>query len=573
MKDPIKRSCSFLLIAWPLMAWPLFAQSPAAPDSAAAAADRLMETAFRSLEESPSRSLAAGRDALTLSLAASDLVRSAAACDAISAAFLRLREADSALAYDRRALALVGPRAGAALRISILTHLASSHMMRREAERASDFMQQALSEAESSADRALLAETLKSAASIAAARSDFRSAFGYQLRYEALQDSVRTRTERARLSQVQARALAERDSLQSRLTAAENSVKMRPDFIRFLIAGVTAFLFACAGIAVLLVGRSRERRLLRRLENTEARLLSATRMNESVQEAVMREMKPLLESASAPVSRDASAAVQDARAAAGRARDRAQDILDVPSLRDRRRTTAEETVRLHETAEKSLDGLRALFAARGIRAHNDVVKNLDVIGDPDWIRRVFSTLLIRMAEISPSGGEVWVKAISGEDEWVRASVNGTSDGLPPGDRAAMFGAERTGEGAALDLAFCRLAVEAHGGTIRVETDGGGLSFVFTLPRADALSGAPSAEQNAAVVKPAVPQPVALSDADRRRLRAVLESLRALSVKKKADVTNIIESMTDKSPRVQRWKEAVERAVQEGNAAEYKRLCG
>ncbi len=568
MKNPIRVSVALILVAWPL-----FAQPPAAPDSAKAAADRLVETAFRTLEESPSRSLAAGREALALSLSTADSVRAAAACDAISAAFLRLREADSALAYDRRALALGGGRVGPALRISIMTHLASSHMMRRESERASDFMQQALSEAESSADRALLAETLKSAASIAAARSDFRSAFGYQLRYEALRDSVRSQAERVRLSQMQARALAERDSLQSRLTAAENSVRMRPDFIRFLIAGITAFLFACAGIAALLVGRSRERRLHRRLENTEARLLSATRMNESVQEAVMRELKPLLESASAHGSRDASDAARDARAAAGRALDRAQDILDVPSLRDRRRTTAEETVRLNETAEKSIEGLKKLFAERGIRAHNDVVRNLDVIGDSDWIRRVFSTLLFRMAEISPSGGEVWVKAISGEDEWVRASVNGTSDGLPPGDRAGMFGAERTGEGAALDLAFCRLAVEAHGGTIRVETDGGGLSFVFTLPRADALSGPAAAEQTAAVPRPAVPQPVALSDADRRRLRATLEALRALSVKKKADITNIIESMTDKSPRVQRWKEAVEKAVYDGNAAEYKRLCG
>ncbi len=561
MKNPIKTSLAFLLFALPL-----FAQSPAAPDSTTAAADRLVETAFRTLEESPSRSLAAGREALALSLAAGDSVRSAAACDAISAAFLRLRLADSALAYDRRALALGGQSTGPALRISILTHLASSHMMRRESDRASDFMQQALSEAELSADRALLAETLKSAASIAAARSDFRSAFGFQLRYEALRDSVRSETERARLSEIETRNRIERDALESRLAAAENSVRMRPDFIRFLIAGITAFLFACAFIVALLIGRSRERRLLRRLENTEARLLSATRMNESVQEAVMRELKPLLEAASAPGGRDA-------RAAAGRALDRAQDILDVPSLRDKRRTTAEEIVSLHDAAEKSLDGLQKLFAERGIRAHNDVVKNLDVIGDPDWIRRVFSTLLIRMAEISPSGGEVWVKAISGEDEWVRASVNGTSDGLPPGDRAGMFGTERTGEGTALDLAFCRLAVEAHGGTIRVETDGGGLSFGFTLPRSDAPSGSTAAQPTEAILKPAIPQPVALSDADRRRLRATLESLRSLSVKKKADITNIIESMTDKSPRVQRWKEAVEKAVVEGNAAEYKRLCG
>ncbi|MBN2200509.1 hypothetical protein JW777_00985 [bacterium] len=568
MKNPIQRSFAFLLFALPL-----FAQSPAAPDSAAAAADSLVNTAFRTLEESPSRSLAAGREALALSLATADSVRSAAACDAISAAFLRLREADSALAYDRRALALGGRRAGPALRISILTHLASCHMMRMESDRAADFMRQALSEAELSADRALLTETLKSAASIAAARSDFRSAFGYQLRYEVLWDSLRTKTERTRLSEIENRSRIERDALESRLAAAENSVRMRPDFIRFLIAGITAFLFACAFIAALLVGRSRERRLLRKIESTEARLLSATRMNESVQEAVIRELKPLLESASAPLPRDASAAVRDARAAAGRSLDRVKDIIDVPSLRDRRRTTAEETVRLNETAEKSLDGLRTLFAERGIRAHNDVVKNLDVIGDPDWIRRIFSTLLIRMTEVSPSGGEVWVKAISGEDEWVRASVNGTSDGLPPGDRAGMFGAERTGEGTALDLAFCRLAVEAHGGTIRVETDGGGLSFVFTLPRADAVSASATAETAAAILKSSIPQPVALSDADRRRLRATLEALRSLSIKKKADITNIIESMTDKSPRVQRWKEAVEKAVTEGNAAEYKRLCG
>jgi signal transduction histidine kinase len=568
MKNPIKRWFLFFLTALPL-----FGQAPAAPDSAAIRADRLIETSFRNLEEAPSKSLAFGREALALSAASGDSLRSAAACDAMSAAFLRLREADSALAYDRQALTLGGRRAGPALRVSILTHLASCHLQRKESDRAADFMKQALSEAESSADQALLVETLKSAASIAASRSDFRSAFGYQLRHAALWDSVRSEAERTRLSDIEARGRIERSTLEARLAAAENSVRLRPDFVRFLIAAVTAFLFASAFVTAVLVARSREQRLRHRLENTEARLLASTRMNESVQESVVRELKPLLETAAGPAGKDTASAGRDTRVAAGRALDRAQDIIDVPSLRDKRRTTAEETVSLHETAEKGFASLQKLFAERGIRAHNDVVRNLDVIGDPDWIRRVFSTLLARMAEITPSGGEVWAKAISGEDEWVRASVNGTSDGLPPGDRAGMFGAERTGEGTALDLAFCRLAVEAHGGTIKVESDGGGLSFGFTLPRADTPSAAAVAERAAEVLKAAIPKPVALSDADRRRLRATLESLRSLTVKKKADIMNIIESMTDKSPRVQRWKEAVEKAVQEGNAAEYKRLCG
>jgi signal transduction histidine kinase len=558
---PMKKWLPFFLIALRLCG-----QTPSAPDTIRIRTDRLLESAVGSLEESPSKSLANAREALSLAVSTGDSIRSAAAGDAMAAAFLRMRAADSALAIGRRALAFGERRADPALRVSILTHLASSFTQRKENERAVDFMKRALSEAEASGDRKLLMETLQSAASTFAARGDFRTAFGHQLHYATLLDSTRSESERLRFAQIESRNRADRAALESRLLMAENSLRLRPDFVRFLMAAAAALLFMIAFIASVLIARSRERGLRRGLENTESRLLSATRMNEAVQTAAVRELKPLLEAAVRSGKNPSGAATE-------RALDRVQDILDVPSLRDRKRTTAEEIVGLHDTAEKAFAGLKPLLTERGIRAHNDVVRNLDVIGDPDWIRRVFSTLLLRMSEITPAGGEVWAKAISGDDEWVRASVNGTSDGLPPGDRAGLFGAERTGEGAGLDLAFCRLAVEAHGGTIRIESDGGGLSFVFTLPRAEAPSAATIAERAAESLKAAGAPPVSLSDADRRRLRSTLERLRALPVKKKADILKIIEAMTDKSPRVQRWKEAIEKAVQEGDVAEYKRLCG
>jgi len=68
-------------------------------------------------------------------------------------------------------------------------------------------------------------------------------------------------------------------------------------------------------------------------------------------------------------------------------------------------------------------------------------------------------------------------------------VTNRGEPLPTADRQRIFEpfvrlSERFQTvGAGLGLAFCKLAVEAHGGTIFVEDyAGGGTSFVFTLPR-------------------------------------------------------------------------------------------
>ena len=62
-------------------------------------------------------------------------------------------------------------------------------------------------------------------------------------------------------------------------------------------------------------------------------------------------------------------------------------------------------------------------------------------------------------------------------------------GVPPELQDKLFQKFVVGEqqerGSGLGLAFCKLAVEAHGGTIWVESESGqGASFVFTLPGYD-----------------------------------------------------------------------------------------
>jgi two-component system sensor histidine kinase KdpD len=105
------------------------------------------------------------------------------------------------------------------------------------------------------------------------------------------------------------------------------------------------------------------------------------------------------------------------------------------------------------------------------------------------IRRVLINLLENAIKYTRTGGRISVAARkTGEDLAVSVSDNGP--GIPAGEQKAIFGKfariHREGhpKGLGLGLAFCRLAVEAHGGKIWVESEQGkGSTFFFTLPLA------------------------------------------------------------------------------------------
>lgn len=75
-----------------------------------------------------------------------------------------------------------------------------------------------------------------------------------------------------------------------------------------------------------------------------------------------------------------------------------------------------------------------------------------------------------------------------EDSWVHFWVKDEGSGIPPSEQDHIFdkftrihGKGRVG-GLGIGLAFCRLAVQGHGGRIWVESDAGkGSTFHFTFP--------------------------------------------------------------------------------------------
>ncbi len=116
-----------------------------------------------------------------------------------------------------------------------------------------------------------------------------------------------------------------------------------------------------------------------------------------------------------------------------------------------------------------------------------------VNADPDLLRRLVENLLDNAFKYSPQNGVVELKAKLGEGDSVEFRVIDHGIGIPEEMREQVFEkyvrlereatrGRRAGRG--LGLAFCRLAVEVHGGRIWVEAaEPTGAAFCVRLPRA------------------------------------------------------------------------------------------
>ena len=113
--------------------------------------------------------------------------------------------------------------------------------------------------------------------------------------------------------------------------------------------------------------------------------------------------------------------------------------------------------------------------------------------DRGLIKRVILNLLSNAIRHTPTGGKVEVKTdLNTADESIRIQVVDTGNGLAPEyhqkvfDKFEQVGLSQEGVtlgSGGLGLAFCKMAVEAHGGKIWVESEGEGqgANFQFTLP--------------------------------------------------------------------------------------------
>jgi len=163
-------------------------------------------------------------------------------------------------------------------------------------------------------------------------------------------------------------------------------------------------------------------------------------------------------------------------------------LLDINRLEAGQPIADRKPVHLFNLIQESLEVIRPLVESKQQTLDVDLPPILPlVLVDADMIRRVIINLLENAVKYTPSGGTLGVGAVR-EDEQVRVWVQDSGPGIAPEYHQVIFEkfsrlqGERFPRGLGLGLAFCRLAVQAHGGKIWVESETGkGSRFIFTLP--------------------------------------------------------------------------------------------
>jgi len=126
--------------------------------------------------------------------------------------------------------------------------------------------------------------------------------------------------------------------------------------------------------------------------------------------------------------------------------------------------------------------------SNGIIIETDLVEDIATRLDREMIARVLSNLIDNALKFTPTGGLVGIH-LARRAGLIELQVTDTGPGVPLEHRDRIFdrygqipGAIGRRRGTGLGLAFCKLAVDAHGGRIWVEDNpGGGSIFTVQLP--------------------------------------------------------------------------------------------
>ena len=147
-----------------------------------------------------------------------------------------------------------------------------------------------------------------------------------------------------------------------------------------------------------------------------------------------------------------------------------------------------------ELVQESLAALRVQAERSGIILETNIPADMDVLADPQAMRKVLGNLLHNALKFTPRDGRITIRATwCNEGRDVQIAIQDTGIGIPPQDLSRIFErfykvdrsrARAQGElrGTGLGLAIAKHIVEAHGGKIWAESvQGKGSTFYFTLP--------------------------------------------------------------------------------------------
>ena len=152
-----------------------------------------------------------------------------------------------------------------------------------------------------------------------------------------------------------------------------------------------------------------------------------------------------------------------------------------------------KNIRLALPLRESVFMLKPLIASRGINLREEIGGDGAIMGDQELLKQVFMNVILNAVEVTPESGRVDI-SLRDEGAEVWAEVTDSGPGIPAADAERIFDpffSTKEG-GTGLGLAITQIIMQAHGASIRVESEPGrGTCFRLAFTGAESAAGVAS----------------------------------------------------------------------------------
>lgn len=352
---------------------------------------------------------------------------------------------------------------------------------------------------------------------------DYKSAYENHLAFKSYNDSIFNKQDIEKITELKNHYEFEKEKQQIRLEQEQReAIQLRENRIQRLWRNIFIAGFLLAGIIALLIYRntvqkSRANKLLAaqkheiekinlslqeknkqigeqagQLEKTNQQLIKLSKFKEEMTGMIVHDLKnPLNNIINIPDDVPASQN-KKLRQSGKQMLNLVMNILDVYKYESTSIPVNLSSTDIYRISQQAVDEIMDIASEKNLSIENTIPEATMVHADPHLLLRVFINLLTNAVRFAPMNGFVKLKTVAPKpgEMLLRAEVCDNGPGIPAGMHQKAFekfsqadGQQRSGKGSTgLGLAFCKMAVEAQGGTIGVDTSyKNGALIYFTLP--------------------------------------------------------------------------------------------
>ncbi|MCW3785735.1 sensor histidine kinase [Plebeiibacterium sediminum] len=165
------------------------------------------------------------------------------------------------------------------------------------------------------------------------------------------------------------------------------------------------------------------------------------------------------------------------------------NILDVNKAEEVGFSINRQFLNLNDAITSAIHDVSVNVMLKGICIERIEPAQFNTFGDFDIIKRILVNILINAIRFSPTNGKIFITLEKDGEHMVICKIKDQGPGITKEMQSKIFDRYKSGDQAdqslrstGLGLAFCKLAIEAHGGSIAVHSNfGDGAEFQILIP--------------------------------------------------------------------------------------------